>query len=63
MSQSPLEYNNSAIIVWDMQYGITEKAFNYENVVSNIRLLIDAAHSAGIPVIYSQQMETFRSST
>ena len=37
-----------------MQYGISTRAFNFGEIVPRIRALKDAAHQAGIPVIYSQ---------
>ncbi|MDG6996133.1 MAG: cysteine hydrolase [Nitrososphaerota archaeon] len=55
MSDHSSEYANSAVIVWDMQYGIAERALKYDEIVANIKSLIDAAHEAGNPVIYSQQ--------
>ena len=55
MGQSSSEYANSAVIVWDMQHGIAEKALKYDEIVANIKSLMDAAHRAGNPVIYSQQ--------
>ena len=45
---------NSALIVWDMQNGIAKRAFNIAQIVPNVNLLIDAAHSSHRPVIASQ---------
>ncbi|MDG6906121.1 MAG: cysteine hydrolase [Nitrososphaerota archaeon] len=55
MSQSIFNYNRTALIIWDMQYGIAEKCLKYDDIVENIKLLIDAAHAKRKPVIYSQQ--------
>lgn len=49
-----VDYSRAVLIVWDMQYGIAPSAFNYAEVVANARRLIDSAHLAGIPAIYSQ---------
>jgi nicotinamidase-related amidase len=54
MSQS-LTGQNSALIVWDMQYGIASAAFNLKEVTEKINRLRGTAHELGIPVIYSQQ--------
>ena len=55
MSQiAPLDYRNSALIVWDMQRRIALQAFNFRQIVPNIKKLIDIYHSAKMPVIYSQ---------
>ena len=47
-------YSRPALIIWDVQRGMTTRTFNYKEMVSNIRLLIDKAHAKNIPVIYSQ---------
>lgn len=44
----------SALIIWDMQYGISTRAFNFNEIVPRIRALRDSAHGSGVPVIYSQ---------
>jgi nicotinamidase-related amidase len=49
-----LDYSRAALVVWDMQYGIAPSAQSYDAVVGNIKLLLQAAHGAGLPVIYSQ---------
>ena len=43
-----------ALVVWDMQYGIAPRAFNFGEIVPKIKALRDAAHESGAPVIYSQ---------
>jgi len=45
---------NAALVVWDMQNGIARRAFNFGEIVANVKLLVDAAHRSQIPVIYSQ---------
>jgi len=55
MSDAPVpNYSRSALIVWDMQYGIAPRAFNFEGIVGKIKELIEAFHAYGRPVIYSQ---------
>ncbi|HME19730.1 MAG TPA: isochorismatase family cysteine hydrolase [Nitrososphaerales archaeon] len=43
-----------ALVVWDMQYGIAQRAFNLDEIVQKITTLRDAFHASGLPVIYSQ---------
>jgi nicotinamidase-related amidase len=40
--------------MWDMQYGIAQRVFNFTELLTNARHLIDTAHSSGVPVIYTQ---------
>jgi nicotinamidase-related amidase len=47
-------YSSSALVVWDMQYGIATRAFNFDVIVRQIREMLDVFHKAGKPVIYSQ---------
>jgi len=55
MSQSPDQTLPSPVlIVWDMQYGIAQRAFNLNEIVTRVKALRDAFHGAGLPVIYSQ---------
>jgi nicotinamidase-related amidase len=55
MSLRPeVSLRNAALIVWDMQNGIARRAFNYGEIVGNVKLLVDAAHRCQTPVIYSQ---------
>jgi len=55
MSLRPeVSLRNAALIVWDMQNGIARRAFNYSEIVGNVKLLVDAAHRCQTPVIYSQ---------
>ena len=48
------DLSKSALIVWDMQYGICTKAFNIKEITPNIKSLVDAMHALQRPVIYSQ---------
>ncbi|SRR5579875_522437 len=49
-----LNYRNFALIVWDVQYGITSRTINLQDSLKNVKALIDVTHSRGMPVIYSQ---------
>jgi nicotinamidase-related amidase len=51
---SPTKLPGPALIVWDMQYGIASRAFNFEEMVQKIGMLRDSFHKSGLPVIYSQ---------
>ncbi|MEM0271393.1 MAG: cysteine hydrolase [Thermoprotei archaeon] len=42
------------LIVWDMQKGIAPNAFNYHQILQNVKLLVEAARKASLPVIFSQ---------
>lgn len=53
-SEPEVDLENSALIVWDMQNGISKRAFNIAEIVANVNLLIDAAHRSRRPVIASQ---------
>ncbi|MHB8566399.1 MAG: cysteine hydrolase family protein [Nitrososphaerales archaeon] len=55
MANTPLfNYQNYALIVWDVQYGLASKAIGLQDALKNIRRLIDATHARKMPVIYTQ---------
>jgi nicotinamidase-related amidase len=54
VKEPQVDCKNSALILWDFQYGIASRAFNVDEITTNAKLLIDAAHKALRPVIYSQ---------
>jgi nicotinamidase-related amidase len=54
MGTEDVDYGRSALIVWDMQNGIARNAINFDQLLRNIRMLIDTCHTNNIPVIYSQ---------
>jgi nicotinamidase-related amidase len=54
MGREDVDYGRSALIVWDMQNGIARNAINFEQLLRNVRILIDTCHTNNIPVIYSQ---------
>src|SRR3954447_21486055 len=45
---------NPALLVIDVQNGNTAEAYNRDNVVANIRTLIDKARAAGVDVVWVQ---------
>jgi nicotinamidase-related amidase len=49
-----VDYDRSVLIVWDMQNGIAGNARNLDQLLQNVRMLIDASHASSVPVIYSQ---------
>jgi nicotinamidase-related amidase len=53
-SEPEVGLENSALIVWDMQNGISRRAFNIAEIIPNVNLLIEAAHRSRRPVIASQ---------
>ncbi len=46
--------SNSALVVWDVQYGIAGKAFNLDAMISNVKTLVSVMHELQRPVIYTQ---------
>ena len=45
----------SALLIWDMEYAIGPNAFNYKDILANLKSLSARAREAGIPVLYSVQ--------
>jgi len=45
----------SALLIWDMEYAIGPNAFNYKEILANLKMLSGAARQAGVPVFYSVQ--------
>ena len=45
---------NSALLVWDVQYGIAGRAFNLKDMLGKISSIKEQMHSLGRPVIYTQ---------
>lgn len=50
-----VEPARSLLLVWDMQYDIAARAFNFDLIVASLKSLIAAARKARVPVAYSQQ--------
>jgi len=46
-----------ALVVIDAQIGVVGEAYNHDEVLDNINLLLDRARSSGTPVIYVQHNE------
>ena len=45
----------TALLLWDMEYAIAPNAFNYRDIVANLKKLSGLAREAGVPVFYSVQ--------
>jgi len=45
----------SALLIWDMEYAIGPNAFNYQDILANLKMLSNASRQAGVPVFYSVQ--------
>jgi nicotinamidase-related amidase len=50
-----VEPKHSALLLWDMEYAIAPNAFNYTDILGNLKTLSSAARQAGVPVFYSVQ--------
>src|SRR5262249_1556663 len=48
---------NTALLVIDVQVGVVAEAHNRENVVSNIRTLVEQARGQDMPVIWVQHFD------
>jgi nicotinamidase-related amidase len=46
---------HTALLLWDMEYAIAPNAFNYNEILPNLRRLSALARRAGAPVFYSVQ--------
>ncbi|MSP37304.1 MAG: cysteine hydrolase [Deltaproteobacteria bacterium] len=45
----------SALLLWDMEYGIAPNAFNYQEILPRLQKLAALARQIGVPVFYSVQ--------
>ena len=45
----------TALLLWDMEYGIAPNAFNYKDILPNLQSLAASARRNGVPVFYSVQ--------
>ncbi|MDH3444785.1 MAG: cysteine hydrolase [Deltaproteobacteria bacterium] len=45
----------AALLIWDMEYAIAPNAFNYKEILANLKELSASARQAGVPVFYSVQ--------
>ena len=46
---------HTALLLWDMENAIAPNAFNYKDILANLKTLAAGARSAGVPVFYSVQ--------
>jgi len=46
---------HTALLIWDMEYGIAPDAFNYQELLAKLRELSSSARRAGVRVFYSVQ--------
>jgi ureidoacrylate peracid hydrolase len=46
---------HSALLIWDMEYAIAPNAFNYNDILANLKMLSGVARERGVPVFYSVQ--------
>jgi len=49
-----IDPDHTALVVWDVQNLLVERAFNRETFLENTTTVIDAARKAGVPVIFSK---------
>lgn len=54
MDVPPLDLKSSALVVWDMQQGIAGRAYNRDEIVPRIKVLLTQYRIRHMPVIYSQ---------
>jgi nicotinamidase-related amidase len=47
--------SRSALLIWDLENAIAPNAFNFQEIVGNLKTLAAAARGAGVPVFYSVQ--------
>ena len=50
-----VEPGRTALLVWDLEYGIAPNAFNFKEIAANLKMLAEAARAAGVQVFYSVQ--------
>jgi isochorismate hydrolase len=47
-----VEPERAALLIWDMEYAIAPNAFNYNDILGNIKDLAACARRIGVPVFY-----------
>jgi nicotinamidase-related amidase len=45
----------AALLIWDMEYAIGPNAFNYKDILANLKQTSTLARQVGVPVFYSVQ--------
>lgn len=51
-----VDAKSTALLIWDMEYAIAPNAFNFQEILTNLKGLADLARKSRVPVFYSQQM-------
>ena len=46
---------HAALLLWDMENAIAPNAFNYKDILANLKMLAARARAGGVPVFYSVQ--------
>jgi len=46
----------TALLVWDMEYAIAPNAFNYQDILANLKALTGVARHVRVPIFYAQQI-------
>jgi nicotinamidase-related amidase len=52
--QEIVDPEHTALVIWDVQNALVNRIFNKEEFLQNLKLLIEAARSNKIPVIYTK---------
>jgi len=50
-----IEPRRTALLLWDMEYAIAPNAFNFKEIVANLKMLAGVARQAGVQLFYSVQ--------
>jgi len=50
-----IDPRRTALLLWDMEYAIAPNAFNFKEIVANLKLLTGVARQAGVQIFYSVQ--------
>ena len=46
---------HTALLLWDMENAIAPNAFNYKDILANLKILAGHGRAAGVPLFYSVQ--------
>ena len=52
--QEIVDPEHTALVIWDVQNALVNSAFNKEEFLQNLKLLIEAARSNKVPIIYAK---------
>ena len=52
--QEIVDPEHTALVVWDVQNGLVKSAFNKEEFLKNLKLLIESARNHNVPIIYTK---------